>query len=135
MGGEFANFAYAPLDEFDYSPYVSAMQNASTPAAVDGKDPTLEVTRVSKQGRSALIEGTAHDNLAIRAVHWRDDRGGSGVAELDWEVLSGDYDSGYKWRTRWSIPAGALTPGATEVTIRAVDIKGRASARAALRAP
>ena len=75
MGGEFANFAYAPLDEFDYSPYVSAMQNASSPAEVDGEDPTLEVTRVAKQGRSASIEGTAHDNLAIRAVRWQDDRG------------------------------------------------------------
>ena len=91
--------------------------------------------RGERQGRSALIEGTAHDNLAIRAVRWQDDRGGSGVAELDWEVLSGDYDSGYKWQTRWSIPASALTPGATKVTIRAVDIKGHASARAALRAP
>ncbi len=90
---------------------------------------------MSKQGRSASIEGTAHDNLAIRAVRWRDDRGRSGVAKLDWEVLSGDYDSGYQWQTRWSIPAGALTPGATRVTIRAVDIKGQASAGAALRAP
>jgi hypothetical protein len=128
-GGEFADFVYAPLDSFDYSPYVSAMQNASSPAEVDGEDPTLEVTRVPKRGRSALIEGTAHDNLAIRAVRWQDDRGGSGTARLDWQVLSGDYDSGYEWQTRWSIPAGALTPGATEVTIRAEDIKGHGSAR------
>jgi hypothetical protein len=134
-GGEFANFVYAPLDSFDYSPYVSAMQNASSPAKVDGEDPTLELTRVSRQGRSASIVGTAHDNLAIRAVRWQDNRGGSGAADLRWEVLSGDYDSGYQWRTRWSIPAGALTPGATRVTIRAVDIKGQASAGAALRAP
>ncbi len=127
MGGEFANFAYAPLDEFDYSPYVSAMQNASSPAEVDGEDPTLEVTRVST---SASIEGTAHDNLAIRAVVWQDNRGRSGVADLSWEVLSGNYDSGYQWQTRWSIPAGALTPGATRVTIRAVDIKGHSSVAA-----
>jgi hypothetical protein len=132
MGGEFADYAYAPLDEFDYSPYVSAMQNASSPAKVDGEDPTLKVT---KQGRSASIEGTAHDNLAIRAVVWQDDRGRSGVARVDWQVLSGNFDSGYKWQTRWSIPAGSLTPGATRVTIRAVDVKGRASAGAALRVP
>ncbi len=128
MGGEFANFAYAPLDEFDYSPYVSAMQNASSPAAVDGEDPTLEVTRVAKQGRSALDRG--HRPRQPRdpgRASGRTTAVGSGVADLSWEVLSGNYNSGYKWRTRWSIPAGALTPGATEVTIRAVDIKGHAS--------
>jgi hypothetical protein len=126
MGGEFANFAYAPLDEFDYSPYVSAMQNASSPAEVDGEDPTLKVTRVSR----ASIEGTARDNLAIRAVVWQDSRGRSGVADLSWEVLSGNYNSRYQWQTRWSIPAGSLTPGATRVTIRAVDIKGHSSVAA-----
>ena len=135
MGGEFADFAYAPLAEFDYSPYVSAMQNASSPAEVDGEAPTLELTRVAKQGRSAPIEGTAHDNLAIRAVAWQDNRGGSGVAKLDWDVLSGDYDSGYEWQTRWSIPTGALTPGATEVTIRAVDIKGNRSPKTTTKPP
>ena len=31
MGGEFANYAYAPLADFDYSPYVSAMQAGSKP--------------------------------------------------------------------------------------------------------
>jgi hypothetical protein len=31
MGGEFANYAYAGLADFDYSPYVEAMRSASTP--------------------------------------------------------------------------------------------------------
>ena len=76
MGGEFANYAYAPLADFDYSPYVPAMQAGSKPGRVDDVEPTLEVTETA----GPTIEGTAHDNLAIRAVRWRDDRGRSGVA-------------------------------------------------------
>ena len=52
MGGEFANYAYAPLDEFDYSPYVAAMQAGSRPGNVDGVDPTLELTEQPRARRS-----------------------------------------------------------------------------------
>jgi hypothetical protein len=126
MGGEFANFVYGDhLSTFDFSPYVTAMQQASTPAPVDSVDPTLNVTsQITSSGPPPLIEGTAHDNLAIWAVRWRDDGGGSGVAKLDWRVLSGNYTSGYVWETRWSIPATDLAPGATRVAITAEDIKG-----------
>jgi hypothetical protein len=60
-------------------------------------------------------------------VRWRDDRGGSGVAEMSWEVVSGDYDSGYEWEMRWVIDTAEITPDATEVTITAEDIKENAS--------
>ena len=128
MGGEFANYAYAPLADFDYSPYVPAMQAGSMPGDVDGVDPTLELTETA----GPTIEGTAHDNLAIRAVRWRDDRGRSGVARMNWEVLDGDYDSGYEWQTRWSFAAADVSPAATRVEVVAEDIKGNVSARVAL---
>jgi hypothetical protein len=128
MGREFANYVSGSLGGFDYSPYVSGMQAASNPANVDGTDPTLRIT--SSAGSAApppVIQGTAHDNLAIRAVRWRDDRDGSGVAELTWNVLSGNYDAGYVWETRWSFRAAELTPGATRVIVTAEDLKGRTS--------
>ena len=128
MGGEFANYAFVPLADFDYSPYVPAMQAGSRPGEVDSVDPTLELT-----GTTGLtIEGTAHDNLAIRAVRWRDDRGQSGVARMRWEVLAGDYDSGYQWQTRWSFSAADISPAATRVEVIAEDIKGNESRRVVL---
>src|SRR4051794_808169 len=80
MGGEFANYVYGDhLSTFDFSPYVSPMQEATPPAAVDSVDPTLTVTsQITSAGPPPTIEGTAHDNLAIWAVRWHDDRGGSG---------------------------------------------------------
>jgi hypothetical protein len=124
MGGEFVNYAYAPLADFDYSPYVAAMQAGSKPGTVDGTDPTLELTETA----GPTIEGTARDNLAIRAVRWKDDRGRSGVAAMHWEVLEGGYDSGYEWHMRWSFAAGDVSPAATRVELVAEDIKGNESA-------
>ena len=73
------------------------------------------------------MTGTATDNLGIKAVRWRDDQGGSGVAEMRWEVLGGDYDSGFEWEMRWSVPVEELSPDASELTVTAEDIKGRTS--------
>jgi hypothetical protein len=135
VGGEFANYAYAPMASFDYSPYVSAMQNASAPAVVDSEAPTLKVTGITAASGAPAIEGTAHDNFAIRAVRWKDDRGGSGVASLEWQVLSGNYSSGYVWQTRWSIPVSSLTRAATKVTVVAEDIHERAATAAIVPVP
>jgi hypothetical protein len=129
-GGEFANYAYGSLDAFDYGPYADAMQDASSSADVDDEPPELAVTETPGGSSSSEIAGTARDNLAIKAVRWRDDGGGSGVAELTWKVLSGNYNSGYDWKMRWSLPAGDLTSGANRVTIVAEDIKGNESAPA-----
>ena len=128
MGGEFANYAYAPLADFDYSPYVPAMQAGSRSGEVDGVDPTLELTGTA----GPTIEGAAHDNLAIRAVRWRDNRRQSGAARMSWEILEGDYDSGYQWRTRWSFPVADISPTATRIELTAEDIKGNESRRVIL---
>ena len=92
-GGEFANFVYGGLDPAQYEDYRSAMEAASSPGTVDETDPTVEI---ADAGPHPVITGTATDNLGIKAVRWQDDQGGSGVAELQWEVLDGDYDAGYR---------------------------------------
>ena len=130
MGGEFANFVFGSLTGFDYSPYLDALREASSPANVDDQAPEVTVTSAPDSAPAEEIQGSARDDLAIRAVRWRDDRGGSGAAELTWEVLSGDYDSGYEWEMRWSIDADEIAAGATEVTITAEDIKENESAPA-----
>jgi hypothetical protein len=132
MGGEFANYVYDQnLQTFDYTPYVSAMQEASTPAVVDSEPPTLAVTQSDgAPGSAGTIAGTAHDNLAVWAVRWQDDLGRSGVAQLSWDTGNDDdnFKSESPAQTRWSIPASELTPGASRVTITAADIKGLESA-------
>jgi hypothetical protein len=134
MGREFANFAHGGLGGFDYTPYESAMRAASTPGVVDATPPALVVNAVrtgSAQPIALLaLDGTTTDNLAIRLVRWQNDRGGSGTAQLAWDVLSGDYRSAYEWRTRWSAPAIPLAPGENRITVTAEDIKGLATTRA-----
>jgi hypothetical protein len=128
MGGEFTNYAYAGLRGFDYTPYVSAMQAASTPAVVDAAPPFLVVNPARAASVASLaLDGTVTDNLAIRFVRWQNDRGDRGTAQLTWDVLSGDYRSGYKWRTRWSAPAIPLEPGENQIRVTAEDIKGLAT--------
>jgi hypothetical protein len=131
MGREFTNYAYGGLRSFDYTPYVSAMQAASTPAVVDTAPPVLVVNpaRAASSGSLAL-DGTATDNLAIRFVRWRNGRGDSGTARLTWDVLSGDYNSRYNWRTRWSAPAIPLEPGQNQITVTVEDIKGLTATQA-----
>jgi hypothetical protein len=133
MGGEFANYAHGGLGSFDYTPYVNAMKAASTPAVVDAEPPSLLVNparAVSAAPVASLaLDGTATDNLAIRFVRWQNDRGGSGTAQLTWEVISGDYRSGYKWRSRWRAPAIPLRPGVNQITVTVEDIKGLATAQ------
>jgi hypothetical protein len=131
MGREFANYAYGGLDAFNYGPYVSAMQAASTPGVVDAAPPAL-VVNPARAGSadpiaSLSLEGTAADNLAIRFVRWQNDRGGSGTAEMTWDVLSGSEVTGYAWRTRWSMPTIPLQVGDNRITITVEDIKGLAT--------
>ena len=133
MGREFANFAYGGLNAFNYGPYISAMQAASTPGVVDSAPPAL-VVNTAPAGSARLIaslalDGTATDNLAVRFVRWQNDRGGSGTARMTWDVLSGDYNTGYDWRTRWSVPTIPLHPGNNRITITVEDIKGLATTR------
>jgi hypothetical protein len=129
-GGEFANFAYGGLREFDYTPYVPAMRKASAPGNVDTERPRLSITSRRAVGpRRVRLAGYARDNFAIRAVRWRNDLGDEGVARLSWEILSGDYRVGWTWRMRWSIRAVRVRTGTTTISIRAEDIKGLARVR------
>ena len=52
---------------------------------------------------------------------------------MNWEVLDGDYDSGYEWQTRWSFAAADVSPAATRVEVIAEDIKGNESKRTVVR--
>ena len=124
-GGEFANYVYGGLDPAEYADYVHEMQAASRPGTVDETDPTVKVEDAES---SRGIMGTATDDLAIRAVRWEDDQGGSGVAEMHWEVLDGNADTGFEWEMRWSVSAEELSTDASELTVTAEDIKGRTSA-------
>ena len=74
-----------------------------------------------------VVSGTAVDNLAVRAVRWRDQLGGGGVATMTWQVTAGDYRSGWRWQMNWSTPSLTLRPGPNLITIRAEDSKGLAT--------
>jgi Carboxypeptidase regulatory-like domain len=131
-GGVFGNYSYGHLGDFDYGPYDAALRQASTPARVDTRPPTLAVTdppggaaRISA-GESFSLRGTASDDFAIRAVRWYDDRGGQGVARLTWNV-TGDYLSGWQGAMDWSIDRLRIAPGVGRLTISAEDIHGLAS--------
>jgi hypothetical protein len=124
MGGGFANYHWGGgLTPSWYTPYAEVIQAAATPGNVDATAPTLD--GAADAGR---INGTAHDNLAIWVVRWRDDLGGRGVAELNFRVTEGEMAYIKGWRMDWSIPREALTDGATSVTVTAVDIKRKRSA-------
>ena len=101
-----------------YAPYADAIRAAATPGNVDPTVPTLHAAATA--GR---IHGTAHDNLAVWVVRWRDDLGGRGVAELDFRITEGDMLHIKDWQMDWSVPREALTDGASSVTVAAVDIK------------
>jgi hypothetical protein len=130
-GGEFANYAYNGLDAFDYTPYVPALRSASTPGQVDSAPPRLSVTQRTKKagGRRLTLRGSATDNLAIRAVRWRDDRGHSGVMPLRWTVESGDAGLGLDSRMLWTARNIPLSQGATTISVTAEDIKGLTTIR------
>jgi hypothetical protein len=121
-GGEFANFVYSGLRNAEYERYEDAMRAASRDGIVDRENPTLQITSRTHASRPPnRISGIAKDNLAIRAIRWRDHRGGRGVARMTWNARQRE--------TKWAFPATALAPDATRVTITAEDIKGRTSSR------
>ncbi|MDQ3622013.1 MAG: fibronectin type III domain-containing protein, partial [Verrucomicrobiota bacterium] len=129
IDGEFANYTQA-FRTFNYEPYVPGMQAATTPAEVDSEAPALSFTAPTdgspyETGAGTVdLAGIATDNLAIRAVRWSNDRGGSGVAQMDWQVLSGNYTVGYNWQMNWSVSGVPLEPGANQITVVVEDIKG-----------
>jgi len=124
MGGGFANYHWGGgLKASWYAPYVDAVQAAATPGNVDASEPTLDA-----RAAPGVIRGAARDDLAVWAIRWRDNLGGTGVAELDFTITEGAMMHIKDWQMDWSVPREALTDGATSVTMRAVDIKGTISA-------
>ena len=123
-GRQFANFAFAPLGEFDYGPYADALRDAATPAVVDTEPPVVTVTSATRSGPSVAVTGFATDNLGIREVRWAaaDDLGGT--VPMTWTMLSGDPASGWAWQMDWTLQGVELPDSAGEITITVTDIKG-----------
>lgn len=128
MGGGFANYHYGSnFDPGQYAPYANAIRAASEPRSVDSQPPVIEVA-----GASSRISGAATDDTAIWAVHWRDDRGGTGTAKLTFNVNAGNRLDVQDWRMDWAVPVADLTNGSSAVTVTAEDIKGKLSAPAVI---
>ena len=108
-----------------YAPYANVIRAAATPGNVDAAAPTLDAAAAAGD-----IHGTAHDNLAVWSVRWRDNLGRAGVAELDFRITQGEPLYIKNWRMDWRIPRSALTNGASSVRVVAVDIKGNTSSPA-----
>jgi len=53
---------------------------SSASSAPDTTPPTIAITSTSMMGSSAVISGTANDNVAVAQVTWTANRGGSGTA-------------------------------------------------------
>jgi len=131
-GQEFGLYAFRGLNGFDYSSYAAGMQAGSAPGVVDTRPPDLGITSPTATSTGStsgkvVVSGTAVDNLAVRAVRWRDQLGGGGVATMTWQVTAGDYRSGWRWQMNWSTPSLTLRPGPNLITIRAEDSKGLAT--------
>ena len=123
LGGEFANYAYGRLDRFDYGPYEAGMRAAAQPGVVDEQPPTLNVSGASVQNGTATVQGNATDNMAIRAIGWSTSGGQIGTAPMTWQVLGGDYRSGYDWQMDWAATV-PLAPGPNRVIVAVQDAKG-----------
>jgi hypothetical protein len=126
MGRMFADFAFGDPDRFDYGPYDAVMHAASRPGVVDHDPPTVDVDQRDAATTDPLqINGTAHDDYAVRFVRWRTGDGATGVAELTWDPGPGDPTNGWKaWKTTWIAKGVPLHSGSNTVTLTAEDIKG-----------
>ena len=123
-------YHYGPLRDFDYTPYVPAMQAAATPGVVDSQPPQVSITSpttgssYTTTSSSINVAGYATDNLAVQVVLWSNDRGGSGAAKMVWQVNSGSYQAGWNWRMNWSIQGIPVQIGRNTITVKVQDIKG-----------
>jgi hypothetical protein len=120
-GGSFGNYAYNALTpRFSYAPYASALRDASKPGSVDSQPPQMTPTGTPQvKGGHASIAGTATDNFAVRVIHWRDDRGDSGTAQLTPDDSTGDPAA-----VTWKVSGIPVTRRGTRIWLLAQDIKG-----------
>jgi len=122
----------------DYTPYVASIQQASQPTVIDTISPTLVITNPNISGEyqtsssKLSLSGYAKDNMAIQAVRWSNDRGGSGAAQMNWQVFSNYtlasyanyYQNSWDWQTNWGIADITLQSGLNTITLVVEDIKG-----------
>jgi hypothetical protein len=132
MGGDFGVYSYNHLGQFDYGPYASAMQAAATLGVVASRPPTISVTQPAANstqvgGTTVSLAGVASDALAVRVVRWSDSQGGSGTAQLTWQILGGSASTTWTSQTTWAVPSIPLGPGPNTITVAVEDIKGLSS--------
>ncbi len=116
MDGTYGIYAYSPLDQFDYGPYVPTLREIARRSDARPPAPGLFVLTVSGAGgnaseghRTIVIHGYATDRYAIRAVYWRDGQL-QGAAVMSWQRGQGNDAHGWDWRMNWviraSVPSG-----------------------------
>ncbi len=128
MGRMFADFAYGDSRGFDYAP-VRRGDARGQPSRRCRRQPSDG--RCRPEGCATTdplqINGTAHDNYAVRFVRWRTGDGASGVAELTWDPGPGDPTNGWKaWKTTWTAKRRAASQ-----RLQYPDADGRGHQRAA----
>jgi hypothetical protein len=123
---------YPNLRPYNYLPAIKA---ASQPSVIDSVNPSLSFSSpitgatYSTNQNSFNLTGTSTDNMAIRYVKWANDRGGSGIAKLSWQIISGDYRSGFVWQMDWDIAGIPLQSGTNNITVTVEDTKGLTSTK------
>lgn len=136
VDGQFAVFAYAGLDGFDYSPYADGMRLAGLPATSVPVAPTIALDGPADRATpdaSVEVSGSVTDQFAVRYISWRTNRGAAGMAKLSFPTNS-DCRSWPDGPTAFSIGSIPLRKGANTVTITAVDTEGgRASVTVSIR--
>jgi hypothetical protein len=133
MGGVFGDYAGEALSAFDYTPYAAGIQAAAVPGPTADQRPSVSISgpttaaSYNAPGSTVSLSGAATDTMAIRDVTWVDDRGGSGSAQLTWQILGGGVAQGWQWQMDWSVATVSLQPGTNTITITAEDIGGLTS--------
>jgi len=129
MGGDFGVYSYDHLGQFNYGSYASGMQAAAAPGVVATEPPTISVTQpgvnsTMVSGTTVSLAGVANDPMAVRVVRWSDSQGGSGTAQLTWQILGGSASTSWTAQTNWVVPSIPLGPGPNTITVQVEDIKG-----------
>ena len=126
-GGKIVVFPFQKINSFDYSIYAEALRSASQSDILDIEPPTLDISPFPgvTTEQSITLSGFAHDNLAVKSIEWENHYGGSGMAETNWEALSGDRISGWtNWRINWAIKDIPLVYGTNTITLKVTNNKG-----------
>ena len=133
MDGTYGIYAYNPLSQFDYGPYVPALRKTARAKDPRPSAPGLTVLSASRRGAASETDGTvvihgyATDRDAVRAVYWRDGPH-QGAAVMRWQRQRGDDTAGWQWRMNWVIRAPVAT-GVRHIRVVAVSTSGSTTSR------